>query len=129
MEDDYDFDCVEIPSYEEFKETLTSALKNNPLNWSQKRKYTETRATKTRAESVESNTGSTISSQGSGSGSSADNSPTGTASLNLQTSQIFQRRQMKKIVQEETDMCKKKFCVSKNIIYFIIFFFRILRSL
>lgn len=105
MENDYDFDCVEIPSYEEFKETLTRALKSNPLNWSQKRKYeshTTHAATKARAQSVESNTASTISSQDSG--SYPDSSPAG--NLNLQTSQIFQRRQIKKFVQEESGMCK-----------------------
>jgi hypothetical protein len=100
MSDDYDFESIEIPTYEEFKKTLTRALEQNPLNWSRKRNYKEARVDPSKAESVESNT---ISSQ---EGSSPDNSPTGTPKLlNPETSQIFQRRALKKYPQ--ADLCKK----------------------
>lgn len=91
MEDD--FELIELPTYEEFKATLTRALNNNPLNWTRR----SGRKRQHEHGSVETNsgTGSSLNSQ-SQSGTSSDNSPAGTSNLNPQTSSIFHRRQMLK---------------------------------
>lgn len=86
------FDLVEVPSYEEFKETLTRALNSNPMNWTRKRPVTN--CVNEKGGSVESQILSSGSS-GSSQENQSENSPNGASILNPQASSIFRRRQDK----------------------------------
>lgn len=112
MEDDYDFDGVEVPSYEEFKTVLTQALNSNPLNWSRKKTLNEPIQTcaQNHVESKRSieksqETSSTLSSLDSA--LLRDSTPNGKKGLNLEVSEIYIRRQMT-VKKPRADLCKKQ---------------------